>query len=439
MTDHTPRLSGELNRRDVLRALGVGAAALGTGGLLTSCGKSLKGSGGSGSTDTLKIGYVSPQTGALASFALADNFVVKQVTDLLSKGITAGGKTRKIEIVVKDSQSSSTRAADMARELILTDKVDLIVGSSTPDTTNPVADQCEANGIPNVTTIAPWEAWYYGRGAKDGKAFTYTTLFFFGMAEITSTFMAMWDRIGTTDKTVGCLWPNDTDASAFRQGFPPAMTPKGYKVVDAGAYQDGITDFSAEIAKFKSSAADLFTCTPIPPDFQTFWKQAVQQGYKPKLATVAKVMLFPSEAESLGSLSKNIATDSWWSPYHPYKSTFDGKTAQQLADAFTASTGKQWTQALGSIYSLFEIAVQAFKSASDPKDRKDVAHQLQTMKIEGMSGPLDFAAGPVPGVAIQKLVGAQWRPGTKFPWDLYLVDNSTYPTVATNGDLQPTN
>jgi branched-chain amino acid transport system substrate-binding protein len=450
MTDHTPGFHpdparppaarpGAFTRRDMLRTVGAGAAALGAGGLLTACSKDLKGSGTSGSTDTLKIGYVSPQTGALASFALADNFVVKQVGDALSKGISAGGKNRKIEIVVKDTQSSSTRAAELARELIFNDKVDLIVGSSTPDTTNPVADQCEANGMPNVTTIAPWEAWYFGRGAKEGTAFTYTTLFFFGMAEITSAFISMWDKIGAPNKNVGCLWPNDTDANAFRQGFPPAMTKKGYKTIDAGAYQDGISDFSAEITKFKSSGADLFTCTPIPPDFQTFWKQAVQQGFKPKLATVAKVMLFPSEAEALGGLSKNIATDSWWSPYHPYKSTFDGKSAQQLADDFTTSTGKQWTQALGSIYSLFEIAVQAFKSASDPKDRKDVAHQLQTMKIEGMSGPLDFTAGPVPGVAIQKLVGAQWREGKKFPWDLYLVDNSAYPTVATNGDLQATN
>jgi branched-chain amino acid transport system substrate-binding protein len=427
-----------LPRRDVLRGIGAGAAALGAGGLLASCSKGLKGSGTS-TTDTLKIGYVSPQTGALASFALADNYIVKTVGDVLAKGITAGGKTRKVEIVVKDSQSSSTRAADMARELIFNDKVDLVVGSSTPDTTNPVADQCEANGMPNVTTIAPWEAWYFGRGAKQGTAFQYTTLFFFGMQQFTDLFIAMWDRMGPTNKSVACLWPNDTDANAFRQGFADPMKSKGYQTVDAGAYQDGISDFSAEIAKFKNAGSQLFTCTPIPPDFQTFWKQAVQQGFKPKLATVAKVMLFPSEAEALGTLSRNIATDLWWSPYHPYKSTLDGSTAQQLADGFAASSGKQWTQALGSIYSLFEIAVQAFKTASDPKDRKEVAHQLTTMKIEGMSGQLDFTAGPVPGVAIQKIVGAQWREGKKFPWDMYVVDNSTFPGVPTNGDLLPTN
>jgi branched-chain amino acid transport system substrate-binding protein len=434
MTKHPPV---HLNRRQLLRGLGVGAATLGGGGLLSACGSGLKGSGG-GNSDVLKIGYVSPQTGHLASFALADAFVVKQVRDALSKGITAGGKSRRIEIVVKDTQSSSSRAAEMARELIFTDKVDLIVGSSTPDTTNPVADQCEANGVPNITTIAPWEAWYFGRGGKDNKAFKYTTLFFIGMKEFTDCFIPMWDRMGSASKNVGCLWPNDTDANAFRQGFPQAMEAKGYKAIDAGAYQDGISDFSAQIAKFKTAGADLFTCTPLPPDFQTFWKQASQQGYRPKLATVAKVMLFPSEAVALGPLARNIATDVWWSPFHPYKSSLDGKSAQQLADDFAAATGKQWTQALGSIYSLFEIAVQAFKSASDPKNRDEVAHQLQTMKIEGMSGQLDFTAGPVPGVAVQKVVGGQWREGKKFPWDMYIVDNTLHPAVPVNGDLLPT-
>ncbi|MGW4801062.1 ABC transporter substrate-binding protein, partial [Nonomuraea sp. NPDC004297] len=235
------------------------------------------------------------------------------------------------------------------------------------------------------------------------------------------------------------LWPNDTDANAFRQGLGPMITKAGHQVVDGGAYQNGITDFSSQIAKFKASDAELFTCTPIPPDFQTFWKQAQQQGFKPKLATVAKVMLFPSEAEALGGLADNIATDFWWSPAHPYKSTLDGKTAQQLADDFAASSGKQWTQALGSIYSLFEIAVQAFKQASDPKDRDEVASKLKAMKINCMSGDLDFTTGPKPGIALQHPVGGQWRKGTKFPWDVVIVDNTANPAVPVGGDLLPTN
>src|SRR5690606_23002465 len=139
-------------------------------------------------------------------------------------------------------------------------------------------------------------------------------------------------------------------ANAFRQGLGPMITEAGYGLVDGGAYQNGISDFSSQIAEFKSSEAELFTCTPIPPDFQTFWKQAQQQGYKPKLATVAKVMPCRSEPEALGRLANTIAADVWWSPAHPYRSTLDGTTAQQPADCFAAS-GQQWTLALGSVYS----------------------------------------------------------------------------------------
>jgi len=41
------------------------------------------------------------------------------------------------------------------------------------------------------------------------------------------------------------------------------------------------------------------------------WKQSVQQGFKPTLATVAKVLLFPTDAYALGSLAYNVATDTW--------------------------------------------------------------------------------------------------------------------------------
>jgi branched-chain amino acid transport system substrate-binding protein len=62
------------------------------------------------------------------------------------------------------------------------------------------------------------------------------------------------------------------------------------------------------------------------------------------------------------------------------------------------------------------------------------------MNYTGMSGPLDFTKGPVPGVAIVKPVGVQWKKGTgKFPYELQIVDNSANKAVATTGDLLPTN
>ena len=192
------------------------------------------------------------------------------------------------------------------------------------------------------------------------------------------------------------------------------------------------------ISSFKSHDCEIFVNVPLPPDFNTFWKEAAQQGFKPKLATVAKVLLFPADVQALGSLVNNIATDSWWSPFAPYKSSLTGETAAELALDYQKTTGQQWTQAIGSTYAAFEIAQLALTGASDPHDHQDVANELHGLKYEGMNGVVDFASGPAPGVAIIPAAGVQWKKGkpgkfTDFPYAMYVVDNSDAPSWPING------
>jgi branched-chain amino acid transport system substrate-binding protein len=429
-----------LSRRALLRGAGAGAAAVGAGWMLDACSSGLK-SGSSSSGKKITIGFVTPLTGPLAGFAVSDNYIVDTIrkTQKFSKGIKVGSKTYDVNIVVADSQSDTNRASQVAKQLITTNKADMILVTSTPEVTNPVASVCESQGVPCVSTVVPWESWYFGRGAKEGTTFQYTTMFFFGLKEFGDTFIPMWDRI-PNNKKVAEMFPNDADGTAFRQGWPPLMQPKGYTPVDGGAYADGTTDYTAMIGKFKSEDCQIYVNGPLPPDFNVFWKQAAQQGYKPKLATVAKVLLFPADVVALGDLVLNIATDAWWTPTMPYQSSLTGQSAKDLGAAFTQKTGKQWVQALGSSYSLFEVAYNAFKGASDPHDHDEVAAQLRSMKYEGMSGSLDFTTGPVPGVAIVKPAGVQWKKGTdKFPFDLVVVDNSANKNAPIAGDLVPTN
>jgi branched-chain amino acid transport system substrate-binding protein len=193
------------------------------------------------------------------------------------------------------------------------------------------------------------------------------------------------------------------------------------------------------ISTFKEKDCQVFINAPLPPEFNTFWKQAAQQGYKPKIATVAKVLLFPADTEALGDLVNNIATDCWWGPFMPYKSSLDGETSKSLADAYQAASGKQWLQALGSTYSLFEVAELALKASGDPHDRDSLASELGKVSYDGICGPLDFAKGPQPGIGMMRPVGVQWKKGKDFPWEMVVVDNTLNPDVAVGGDLEPTN
>ena len=431
-------------RRSLLRGIGAGAIAMGAGGIVSACSSGLKGAGGPATGGTITVGFITPLTGALAGFASGDQFVLSKIrsTSAYQKGLKIGSKNYKINIVVQDSQSDPNRASTVARQLILQNKVDMILTTSTPETTNPVAAAAEKLGTPCLSTVVPWESWYAGLGGNPVQpttTFKYATMFFFGLKEFQGTFAPMWNRV-KTNKVVACQYPNDADGNAFRGGFEPLIKAAGYKVVDGGPYQDGTTDFSSMITTFKNKNCELFSNCPLPPDFNTFWKQAAQQGFKPKLATVAKVLLFPADTQALGPLVNNIATDSWWGPYMPYSSALDGTSASSLAAAYESSTGHQWVQSIGSSYALFEVAKEAFGAVSDPHDKAEVANALHHVSYTGMCGAINFAKGPAPGVGIIPPVGVQWKASTgKYPFEMQVVDNSMNSSVPIQAKLEPTN
>jgi branched-chain amino acid transport system substrate-binding protein len=234
-------------RRDVIKLIGA-SAIVGPAILRGSTANAT-------SSKVIKIGHVSPQTGALAPFAEADSFVLGQIKAGLAKGIINGGVTYQIQIISKDSQSNSNRASEVAAELILKDKVDLLVASSTPETTNPVADQAEANEIPCITDNAPWQSYFFGRHGTPDRGFTWTYHFFWGAEDLIASFLALWESV-ETNKVVGALFPNDEDGNALsdaKLGFPPAIQEAGYKLIDTGRFQPLSDDYGSQISAFKNA------------------------------------------------------------------------------------------------------------------------------------------------------------------------------------------
>lgn len=91
---------------------------------------STAGAGGSASGGTIKIGFVSPQTGQLAVFTQSNGYVLGQVRSALAKGLTIGGKKYSVEVIAADSQSSSARAATVTSQLVQQNSVDFLIGTA---------------------------------------------------------------------------------------------------------------------------------------------------------------------------------------------------------------------------------------------------------------------------------------------------------------------
>jgi len=294
-----------MNRRGVLRAFGAGAAVVGGGGLLEACSSSIKGNsstsstGGGSSSGKITIGWIHPLTGPLAGFGAPDSFVLSKIraTTPYKNGFKIGGKTYQVQINSYDTQSSPTRAGQLAQQAINGDHVDLLLSSSTPETVNAVASTAETLGTPLICSNIPWESWYLnlfpkGNPQKATEKAKYVVMYFLGAEHLVEAFIPMWNRVHAqlkTDKTVAAAFPNDSDGNAFRAVFPEIAKSAGYTFALSSAYTDGTTNYSSMITGFKNAKADFFTNVPLPPDFATMWKQSVQQGFKPKLATVAKV------------------------------------------------------------------------------------------------------------------------------------------------------
>jgi branched-chain amino acid transport system substrate-binding protein len=391
----------------------------------------------------LKVGFISPRTGPLAGFGEGDPYILDLARKALAKGISVGGTSYSVEILDRDTQSDPARAGQLAKELINSNGIDFMLTTSTPETVNPVSDACEAAGVPCLSTVMPWESWYFGRGGKPGQPspFKWTYHFSFGVKNFFDCYVSQWHEL-PTNKKVGVLYPNDADGNAIREHLIPDLQKAGFTVIDPGPYEDGTSDYSAQIAKFKSENCEIFNTFPIPPDFATFWRQAAQQGYTKmvKIAQIAKTGLFPSNVEALGSLGDKLATACYWHRDYPYKSSLAGVSSRELADGYEHASGKQWTQQLGASLSLFDAGFQALKNSGAPKNKAAVAKALSTLNTTTIVGKVDFTSGPFPNVSPTSIIGSQWlksKPGSKYPFDVVITEHANDPKVPVAAKLLP--
>jgi len=387
----------------------------------------------------IKIGFVSPRTGPLAPFSDSDDHVIGEFLK------TKAAKDMKIEVIIKDGQSNANRGSAVARELIVNDKVDLVLVAGTPETTNPVSTICEAEEVPCISSVAPWQSWFDSQQAdpKNPKPFDYAYHFFWGYDDLSNAFVNLWKQV-ESNKSLGVLFPNDADGNAMgdaKTGLPGIAREQGYKVTDLGRFQMLTDDYTSQINAFKDADVQIVSGAVIPPDFITFWTQAKQKGFNPKFVCVAKALLFPQVPQALGDLGHNLACDIYWSPAHPYKSTLTGQSAKDIAEGFVAKTGRIWTQPIGFTHALFETAVNVMGRVSDPRAHDKVAEAISSTSINSIVGPLKWGHDKVPEFARKNVtktpvVTGQWRRESAEKWDLVIVDNTLAPEVPVTGKVE---
>ncbi|MFH0915170.1 MAG: ABC transporter substrate-binding protein [bacterium] len=480
---------GVVSRREFLKIASIVGATVGVGGALSgalsACGEGATATTAStsapstvpsspmttaGSTTTVsaaaatdrevKIGFVTPLTGDLASYGIADQYCVRRAMEAIGAGLACGdGQTHPVNIIMGDSQSDPLRAAEVAGELIMNSKVDMVVCASTPETVVPVADQCETLQVPCLSTECPWEAYLAARSyGRVDVVFEWTYNVFSGAEDQVADFTDLWTQV-PTNKVVGAMFPNDDDGNFLMNLWKQYWAPAGLTVVEESGFEAGTQDFTPQIQKFKKAGCEIGYGVLTTADFTNFWRQAVQQGWMPKLPTYPKSLVLPQTLEALGASANNLCVEVWWSPAFPYRSPLLDQSCQDFAAAFEAAENHQWTQSLVH-FLLFDWAVDVLKRAKSVDDKIAIMDAVKTTKVETIGGPIDFTApveppdetlppfggrasfkvGPchiVENVYKSPVAIGQWRTGKKYPFELTIVGNKACPEVPVQDKVRP--
>ncbi len=470
-----------VSRRDFLKMAGVAGAALGAGaglgGLLAACGddtatttaaptattaapttETSAATTTSGATTTIsagpetgrpvKVGFVDPITGVLAGFGLAGDYCMGKWKAAVADGVVLGdGKSHPFDLQVADSQSDTNRASQVTADLINNAGVDLIMAAATGDTVNPVADQCEASGMPCLSIDVPVEVFVFQRGGAPDQPFKWTYNLFWSMTEEQVVEWDMFAQVDTNQK-IAAMWPNNAPGNAYRHvyGESEEWPAKGLSFVDAGAYNEPSEDFTQQISLFKKEGCEIAMGVMIDPDWTTFTKQCAQQGFKPKIMYGIKPTLFPTTMEAIGPLADGHSGTQWFHPTYPFKSSLTGETCQELCDDFETTKGMQWQQTIMH-YAVFEWAVDAFKRTSNLDDKAEFIKRVQETKMtDSVAGPIAFTvpvqwgtSHPTLNCVTTPCYGGQWRLTNdgKYQFDLVVVSNASAPQVAVQDTMKP--
>jgi branched-chain amino acid transport system substrate-binding protein len=114
-------------------------------------------------------------------------------------------------------------------------------------------------------------------------------------------------------------------------------------------------------------------------------------------------------------------------------------SAKDLAGAYEGATKKQWTQPIGFIHALFEVAVDVLKRAPD-RDPKAVAAAIAATNLDTVVGKVAWNGANLPpfaakNVAKTPLVGGQWR-FKDGKYDIVITDNRTAPPIPVGGRME---
>ena len=323
--------------------------------------------------DTVKIGGLSPLTGAVAVYGLAVQAGVDYAVDEINANGGVLGK--QIEFVWRDDQGDPAYAVSMFNQLVGEDIVAL-VGAVTTAPTIAVFNEAAKTGIPAITASA--SAYEVTNAGNNVFRACFLDPY---QAGIAAQFCK--DYLGA--ETVAILYDNAND---YTLGLYEAFTAKaaeiGLEVVAVEVGVAGQADYSAQIGKIADAEPDVIYAAEYAQELAVMLPQMFDAGLDetPLVGPDGFSGVDSQVGEDVGLLANCYYTSA-------FSLGASSDVAKAFIEGFKAKNGSDPTlfNALG--YDAMKIMAQAIENAGSTEKEAIVA-ALDATDIEGATGHMTF-------------------------------------------------
>lgn len=316
-----------------------------------------------GSEDTIKIGFMGPLTGSVASYGQNGlSGITLAVNEINANG---GINGKKIQLIAEDDQCSS-KSVTAIQKLINVDKIDFFLGASCSAAISPIVPILEENKIPTVLVLSS------APGLADGEFIfrTYPSDKFQGKAG--SDFIL--NQLGK--KKVAIIYLKDAWGEGITKVFKEEFTKAGGEIL----YESGVlaeeTDLKTELTKVKETDAEVLFFPVHPVNAVPAFKQMKELNFN--LPIVGGDSFAADEVIKSGYADNVMYSEPKFTTPEEFKAKIKAQPGFSNLDVnFIAA----------SVYDEARVLAQAIELAKTT-DKMAVKEALKKVSLKGVSTPL---------------------------------------------------
>lgn len=332
---------------------------------------------GIASSEEIKIGFISPMSGASATYGVESFAGVKFALDELKRSGALGDL--EVTLIPADSTGNPGVAAQAAQRLVQSDQVTAILAGATSAETQAVIEVTKNAQVPQLSPFA-----------QDTKLTQQGNQWFARIcqsAEEIATNLARWVKDKHKAETIYILARNDNYGQSVADALEKAAEQQGTKIVGRVAYEPTGKDFKPLLAELASTPADFVAIIGFYTDTGLVVKQMGEMGID-----------IPTFANSAPGVPQFIdiagpASDGVYGALYYFAGSIETPSGKSFVESWNAKHGREPSQFEGMGYDAMMVLGETLKraAASGTPTRQSVRDALFTIKdFPGATGNISI-------------------------------------------------